>query len=246
MQAVDTGLMDYFFKSDTGQQLAKQRQEELMDKRKESVTAIEKIKGEQEKNILKLNSGVDEARKKVERARKSLEKTEKEFHEAQRVKRSKANQYDLQIGNHERYLKDTSDPMIAAFILELRDKADVLMGKEIDVIKRQGKRNPFTMKRENEDYSNIEEVKETLFKIREAIHQAETLKLIAVDNAAEQLEEIRQNIPGIKVMASSVWHKLLIYKQGEGGVNTYSFFFSGPRWLSTFYAVKMKVIGVSS
>ena len=201
---VDTGLMDYFFKSDTGQQLAKQRQEELMDKRKESVTAIEKIKGEQGKNILKLNSVVDEALKKAERARKSLEKTEKEFHEAQRVKRSKANQYEMQIGNHERYLKESADPMIDAFILELRDKADVLMGKEIDVIKRPGERNPFTMKRENEDYSNIKEVKEALAGIREAIGKAEGLKLMAVDNVEEQLEEIRQNIPGIKAIASSV------------------------------------------
>jgi len=61
-------------------------------------------------------------------------------------------------------------------------------------MKRPGERNPFTMKRDDELYSNIEQVKETLAVIREAIHQAETLKLMALDNVEEQLEEIRQNI----------------------------------------------------
>ena len=39
--------------------------------------------------------------------------------------------------------------MIDAFILELRDMADVLMGKEIEVMKRPGECNPFSMKRDD-------------------------------------------------------------------------------------------------
>ncbi len=191
-------VFDYFLKSDQGKLLVKQRDEELLAKRQESVAAIEKIKGEQLKEMAKLNTSADEAFNKVERARNALKKAEREHAEAVRIKRSKANQYELEIGNRERYLKKSADPMIDGFILELRDKAERLRFQEIQVSERPGKRNPITMQREKEVFSNIEQVKETLSAIREAIGKAESLKLMAVDNVEEELEAIRKSIPGMK------------------------------------------------
>ena len=194
-------LLERLERSEIGQKLQNDFQNETLAKRKAAVGEIKQITAKEIKVLPGLLEAREKAQAGVKAAQQALQKAKEAYDRAFSEKHTARIQADMRRTQQEKILRDSAPAEIDAFKAEMNKLLDLTRSKGSEVSDH-GHRSIIDDKWKRKVYSNSKAVNDRLAYLLSAVRETEEFKLQALE--PEKLEarfkEIRRKLPQTGVM----------------------------------------------
>ncbi len=171
------------------------------EERRARVEALEAERVAWTQRCERLQGNLSRARTESARIREQLAAAERREREADTVLSRAAADHDAAVIGHERFLRETADPLIEEVLVFLRDQLDAGRRRGVRQMteRASGPRNPITLLRPRQTFSNVESIEARRVAIMAAITIWEGYRLAAVDPAElrARAEALPASLPAI-------------------------------------------------
>ena len=193
--AMEQTILQKIMGSKIGQEILGKEKQDTLKKRAEACEAINQLKVSAEATIPKLRKEFEKELEMVKAAEKKLEAAKMKHGLAYQKLQAESHSFDVQIGKHEVFLRETYDPVIDKFLKEMN--ALIIHCKETapELLKREQVRNSQSLALRYEETYDTQRHKDTIGKVGKIYEQADAMKLEAVEDVPAKLNELRESIP---------------------------------------------------